>query len=454
MAVGCLNVIGDVTVDGIGTDVRPNEPGGGVDCTDAAQAAGTCVLRCEPGAPRCSENLLQRCNDAGDGWMLVDQCASARLCDAVNAQCAAPRCAVSEYRCTEEGALQVCRADRTDFELVEQCASAAFCSAVPGREVCDDTCRAGRQRCNGPQIEQCREDRSGYDIVGEPCASAALCVEGQATTARCDPAVCVPGTFVCEGVRLSRCSEDANRYLVIDECASAGLCSVAEQRCTEFACAVGQQRCTGNVLERCNAPQSGYDPVQICASASLCDPTASACLSTAPTDGLPDPSVLGGDDYQFAPAASTEVLGLGPMRLRVPEEWTDVDISAWTDAAGAEIGPRFIASTDAVRFARNFDIPGVYFAATEVAPVDVSARQREFELSSRCTAGTTEPYDDDLYSGIVQYWTDCGVTRATTSVLVAVEKEAARFVTVVIVTMTSERDQTARDEIWGSFVAD
>jgi hypothetical protein len=455
LSAGCLDIIGDVNVDAIGTDTRPIKTGGDVDCSDAGQAAGTCVVRCEPGAPRCTENLLQHCNEAGDGWILVDQCASAALCDAVSARCNLPPCATSEYRCTADGALQVCRADRTDFELVEQCTSAAFCSAVPGREICDVTpCRAGRQRCNGPQIEQCRDDRSGYDIVGEPCASAALCVEGQATTARCDPATCAPGTFICDGARLSRCSDDANRYIVINDCGSADLCSAVEQRCTDFACAAGAQRCTGNVLERCNVARSGYDPVQVCASAPQCDPTASTCLTVAPTDGLPDPSVLAGADYTFAQATSTAVLGLGPMTLRVPQEWSDVDRSAWTNAAGVEIGPRLIASRDAARFARNFDIPGVYFAATEAAPVEVAARQQDFDLSSRCAASTTEPYDDDLYSGTVRTWTDCGVTKATTSVVVAVDKEAARFVTVVIVTMTADRDRAARNEVWESFIAD
>lgn len=455
VAAGCLDMLGDVNVDAVGTDVRPIKAGGNIDCPDAGQAAGTCVVRCDPGVSRCSENLLQRCNESGDGWLLVDQCASAALCDAVGVQCGAPPCGPSEYRCTAEGALQVCRADRTGFELVEQCTSAAYCSAVPGREICDDTpCRSGRQRCNGPQIEQCREDRSGYDVVGEPCASAALCVEGQATTARCDPPTCAPGGFICDGARLSRCSDDANRYILINDCGNPDLCSAAEQRCTEFACTPGQQRCTGNVLELCNPAQSGYDPKQVCASALLCDATATACLTATPTDGMPDPSVLDGDDYRFSPATSSAVLGLGPMTLRVPDAWADIDRSAWTDAAGAEIGPRIIASTDAARFARNFDIPGVYFAATEAAPIDVAARQQEFDLSSRCTAGTTEPYDDDLYRGSVRTWTDCGITKATTSVVVAVDKEAERFVTVVIVTMTSDRDEAARDEVWASFIAD
>jgi hypothetical protein len=450
--LGCLDMLGDVNVDPVGTSVEPNLPGSGGDCPDAGRAAGTCVVSCEPGVPRCGDNLLQRCNDAGDGWILIDQCASAALCDVVALQCVPPTCGARENRCTEDGALQVCNAERTGFTTVEQCRSAAFCSATPGRTGCEAECRAGRQRCNGPQIEVCRADRSGFDLVGEPCASAALCVE--ADVARCEVPVCVPGVFACDGALLSRCSDEANRFIGINQCDTPELCLAAEQRCADPSCEVGAQRCSGNVLERCNAARNGFAPVETCSSALLCDPTAPQCLTSPPANTLPDPSVLDGEDYDFVDATSAAVAGIGPMRLEVPEQWSDVDRSPWTNAAGTAIGPRFIASTDAARFSRNFDIPGVYFAATAQAPLDVATRLREFDLSTRCAASVTEPYDDELYSGSVQTWTSCGVTSATTLVVVAVDKEDERFVTVVIVTMVADRDDEARDNIWDSFVAD
>lgn len=450
---GCLDLLGDVNVDAINRGAFPINPD---DCSDAGLAAGTCVVRCQPGVPRCNDNLLQRCNPAGDGWQLVDQCASSALCDATNVECVVPACGEREYRCTETGELQQCNGDRTGFLSIAQCRSAAFCSAVPGRAQCDGMpCRAGRQRCNGPQIEVCRDDRSGYDVVGDPCASAALCVEGPADSAACTPPACTPGAFACDGVVLTRCSDDANRFVTVDECATAGLCKADEQRCIDPLCSVGDQRCNGAVLERCNASRDGYLPVQTCADELACDPTAPECLTAAPTDPAPDPTVLDGPAYDIAPTSSPAVAGLGPMTLRVPRQWSDVDRSAWTNAAGTAIGPRFIASSDAARFARNFDIPGVLFAATAADPVDVAARQREFDLAARCTSGgTSSEYEDDLYRGAVQTWTNCGVTNATTSVVVALEKDTSSFVTIVIVTTVSARDQDARAEIWDSFIAD
>jgi hypothetical protein len=446
---GCLDMLGDVNVDGVSTEIRPNRAVS-EDCPDAGAAAGTCVLRCEPGRIRCGDNLLQRCNEQGDGWILLDQCGSAALCDEVTVTCGTPTCAPREHRCTSSGGLEVCNADRTGFTPLEQCRSAAFCSAVPGREGCrGSACRAGRQQCNGPQIEQCREDRSGFDTVGEPCASAALCREGEMEFPYCAPPACTPGQFSCDGPVLSRCSDDAVRYIPIAECASADACSATEQRCVSSECAPNAQRCQGAVLQRCN-PSGIYATVADCQSPELCDASASACLVGPGPAPAPDPTILDGDAYEFDEVTVPAVLGL-ELEVEVPEQWTDVDLTPWTSATGTTLGPRFIASRDAARFSTRFDIPGVYFAATSVAPLDVASRLAEFDLTGRCTADSSATYSDQLYTGRVQRWVNCGATGARTSVIVANDDESS-LVTVVIVTKTAARDDEAEDEIWNSFV--
>ncbi len=446
---GCLDMLGDVNVDDVGQAIAPNLPLP-EDCTEAAIAAGTCVVSCAPETSRCSAHLLQRCNAAGNAWTLLDQCASAALCNAEAARCDPPPCTVGEHRCTENGELQVCRADRTGYELREACRSAAFCITEPGRERCAETeCRAGRQRCNGAQIEECRADRSGFDPVGAPCGSAALCVEGETEFPSCDPSVCVPGVFTCQGRQLSRCADDALSDMPISECATPELCLVAEQRCGEPACAVGAQRCTGAVLERCNDGRTAFAAVETCSSVAACNPAAAQCSSVA-LPPPPDPDVLDGPDYDIERADREAVLGLS-LRLDVPQEWSDIDQAAWTDAAGAVIGPRFVASTDAARFSARFDIPGVFFSATAQAPLDVPTRQASFDLTGLCTKGALAPYEDDLYEGTTQTWTSCGTTNGTTDVVVATPKEGTAFVLVVIVTMLADRDEEAKTAVWDSF---
>jgi hypothetical protein len=135
----------------------------------------------------------------------------------------------------------------------------------------------------------------------------------------------------------------------------------------------------------------------------------------------------------------------------LPTEWADTDRRPWTNARGETLGPRLLASTNAARFASSFDIPGVLFEATADAPVDVSARLNEVDLSLSCTRGASVAYDDGLYFGTSQTWTNCGATKATT-VVVAAAPDSEAFVTIVIVTMLADRDQEARRKIWDSFV--
>jgi len=450
----CLDVIGDVDVDRRGDSISIG-PIKSIDdpfaCGDAGIASGACVTTCVPGESRCREALLQHCNDRGDGWELTEQCASSALCDRDSAQCLPPACAIRQHLCTEPGELLVCKADRTGFEHKEQCRSAGHCSAASGRERCELTaCRAGRQRCNGAQIEQCRVDRSGFDVVGEPCASASLCREGDSELARCEAPACTPGQYLCDGARLLRCADSADAFLEIRRCDTPELCNVSAQRCEVPACGPLEQRCVGNVLLRCNASQTALAEVETCASALLCDPAAPRCLTT-PVVTPPDPPVLGTAPYNFVDASGTAALGLGPLTLTLPAEWTDIDRRAWTNAAGETLGPQLIASTNATRFASSFDIPGVYFAATARAPLDVASRLLEFDMSQRCTRGASAAYDDGVYSGTSQIWTNCAATSATNVVVVAVPDDRS-FVTIGIVTMLAERDQEARDEIWDSFL--
>lgn len=450
---GCEQLAGPVEIAGETTLIEPiKNPSTAAGCTDAGAFGAACpTSRCEPDAYHCQAAVLQRCNLEGTGWAPVDQCASEVLCDAALGACLPALCAPRQHRCTETGELVACSADLTRFEHVENCRSPAFCSAASGREGCESAaCRAGRQRCNGAQIEECRADRRGFTPVGEPCASASLCVEGESELARCQEPTCEAGRVSCEGVTLQRCADQRNVLVRVDSCATPELCNAGMKRCDPPACEVGQRHCEGNALQLCNAARTGYVTQFECATAAACDENSPACLVLPPV--TPPPVVVGTDPYTFVPVTGTGALGLGPMVLEVPAQWTDVDTRPWISAAGETLGPLFIASTDAARFAANFDIPGVYFAATARPPLDVAAMQARFDLSMSCTkAGNPERYSDGIYSGTSQSWVNCGVTKAT-NVVVAAAPADGRFVTVVIVTLLGERDRDAMERIWGTFV--
>ena len=86
--------------------------------------------------------------------------------------------------------------------------------------------------------------------------------------------------------------------------------------------------------------------------------------------------------------------------------------------------------------------------AERTSTVNQSAPRAISRIRRRCTS---ERYEDDLYLGTTQTWTNCGVTKATTAVVVALDKDQGRFVTIVAVTTVASRDIEARQEIWNSF---
>lgn len=397
--------------------------------------------------------MLQRCNASGVQWELLDQCGSDALCSAELGACIPATCRRGEHRCTETGELIRCTADLTQFERAAVCRSQAFCSAQPGREGCELTaCRAGRQRCNGPQIEECRADRRGFDVVGEACASASLCIEGESDKARCAEPACDAGVFQCAGASLERCNDERTQLMPITSCESPELCNAALGRCEPPACEAGRRRCDGSLLQVCNPGRTGYVTVQDCTQPALCDASLPACLAVPPP---PDPPpVVGTDPYTFVRVSGPGALGLGPMELERPAQWSDVDTRPWTTPAGETLGPLYVASTDAARFAASFDIPGVYFGATAAVPIDVAMMQARFDMSQRCsTKAPIEPYRDQLYAGTTQTWTGCGATNATIVVVAAIPDDKD-YVAVVIVTILGDRDRVAMERIWRSFIAE
>lgn len=459
LSAGCLQVLGGVDVLGDDPPVI-TQPLCGAD-------AGSCP-GCVPGAFRCSSDVLEQCGPGGSGWALVEQCDTAGLCDPVEGLCRPKVCDVQQYDCSETGDLVVCNAERTGFMLVQRCDSAATCNAVRGQERCGALiCELGDRRCNGAQLEECRSDRMGFVPTGMACASAALCREDVPGQARCEARTCTAGQYACDGRALRMCNDDSAGWTVMDRCVTDALCRADLQLCAEPTCTLGQRRCTGGVLEVCKADQTDFELIADCGDPALCDVRVMSCLTTplppvtppvtpppvtppVTPPGVPA-DVLSGPAYTFVDAPEVAALGLNLNNLSVPREWNQVDDSPWRNAAGTTLGPRLVISRDTARFSSRFDIPGVLFAATNVAPLTAATRLAEFDLSAQCTRDTADSYTDALYTGPRQNWTNCGATGARTAVIAAVPRTNPNFVIIVIVTTVADRDVTARQNVWESF---
>jgi hypothetical protein len=166
--------------------------------------------------------------------ILVEQCATAALCNAGDGRCEDPVCDAGR-RC--RGAiLEECNTDRTGFSQVEECASSALCDVANG--ACGDpACDEGEFRCQGSVLEACALDRAGFDS-GPDCGTAALCDDDNG---ECDVA-CDPDAYQCNGAVLLRCNAEGSSLGVVDSCASAELCNAEEGRCAP-ACAANGREC-------------------------------------------------------------------------------------------------------------------------------------------------------------------------------------------------------------------
>jgi len=257
---------------------------------------------CEDSDVRCNAGDLERCVSlaAGQpsGWLKIQHCDSAALCNADLASCTSKTCAFGELRCN--GAVpERCNDDLTAREQLDSCPSAAFCSLDADKcsaenkqaPCCLQTaCKGGELRCNNGQLERCRDDQLGLDPI-VTCASQKLCelslggCQASPGSCACEPPKCEAGAARCTGTTLERCNADQTDWQTVDTCTTEDLCqaglALPEPACVTETCAVGQHRCSGAALELCNAGQTDFEAVQTCPGGpAFCDSGAGVCTET------------------------------------------------------------------------------------------------------------------------------------------------------------------------------
>jgi hypothetical protein len=237
---------------------------------------------CEPGAYRCSNELLERCNDDRSAFVVEQVCASAAECN-LNARTCRP-CVSGEYMCRGKQ-LERCNADST-WMPEGDCESEALCfvsyDRLTGR--CNaplPDCQAGLHSCQGPKLVRCSDGRDRFDVVAlcenqehcDPAYANELVVAGM--RGACRPAACEPNEFRCTGATLEHCAMDRTSFGVQATCESPDLCNAALGAC--MACVPDAVECNGREVRRCSAAGS-WQTVATCESAVLCDDEAGRCL--------------------------------------------------------------------------------------------------------------------------------------------------------------------------------
>ena len=168
-----------------------------------------------------------------------------------------------------------------------------------------------------------------------------------------------------------------------------------------------------------------------------------------------------GDDVQDTPGSGTydnyvEVTDdSGVLSMSVPAEWSDVSGVPW-NYDGETVGYSIVAAPNIQGWYDTWDVPGVFFGASQTLRAQVSPTQLldqgPYDFSSSCTYDGRYDYEDPLYVGKYDLWLDCGGSGALLIVLAAEPFDQSSII-LLQATAIYDEDLDAVDTVLNSFVA-
>ena len=144
----------------------------------------------------------------------------------------------------------------------------------------------------------------------------------------------------------------------------------------------------------------------------------------------------------------------GILEVSVPEEWSDLDGSTLTDDDGVEY-QAITVSTDIDGFLTGWDTPGLQLIASPaLAGADPAEKLAEYltTIPDDCTLDDEGDFDDGLYIGRYQYFTDCGGLDTDFVGLVATDYDNTHLIYLAVQMVDSSDKTTVLDEILNTFL--
>lgn len=141
----------------------------------------------------------------------------------------------------------------------------------------------------------------------------------------------------------------------------------------------------------------------------------------------------------------------GALEVQVPVEWGENRGLTW-EFDGQDVGVSIAAAPSLDDFYGTWETPGVFFGAsrTLAANMNEDALLDAVDFSSECTFEGRQSYEDSLYSGSFDVWSNCGGTT-TQFVAISVVPENRAFLGLVQIQIVNEADLDALDRIIKTF---
>ncbi|MBA3534688.1 MAG: PDZ domain-containing protein [Ardenticatenales bacterium] len=142
------------------------------------------------------------------------------------------------------------------------------------------------------------------------------------------------------------------------------------------------------------------------------------------------------------------------VEVEIPTAWGEIDGTPWVwSETGEEVGAGIAAAADLDAFYERWDQPGVFFGASRSLAQSMNEADilDGLDLSENCTNGGRHEYEDSLYTGLYDLWTECGGTE-TAALILAFVPENRAYVGLVQLFIVTDADLEALDRIINSFV--
>ncbi len=141
----------------------------------------------------------------------------------------------------------------------------------------------------------------------------------------------------------------------------------------------------------------------------------------------------------------------GALYVEVPASWIDVDTSPLKNDQGQVFAASIIASPDIASFSETYDVPGIHLIAFRVPNESVGVDDLLDEIDFRaCTYDNRYDYQDNLYTGKYDLYTDCGGQGTTMTVVAAMPPEGG-LMTLVVIQSPTEADLMAAKHMLDTF---
>ena len=166
---------------------------------------------------------------------------------------------------------------------------------------------------------------------------------------------------------------------------------------------------------------------------------------TGELNGAPLPEG-GGDGGDTGGEFQTISDDTGALTVDVPADWIVIP------APGAQdIGPAVAASADGTDFTAGFTVAGMLYVATKTDVPDIDSLFPVF-VRDGCTAEAIADYDDGVFKGRFQTFSQCAGTESFYTVIIAKPPEE-NYTAVVEVQVPTAEDEPALEQIEKSFTA-